>query len=186
MKEAAREISGVVREKILAIRGLIFDVDGVLTDGRIVLWGTNGEAKGFDVQDGHGIRMAGREGALVMAMITARRSVVVERQARELRISHVYQGARDKETAYERFKAKTGLKDGAIAYMGDDVVDLPLLRRVGLALAPANAVSEVKSTVDYVTAASGGRGAAREAIELILKLQGRWEPLLEPCVGEVG
>jgi len=179
VEQARGEISKVLREKMLAVHALIFDVDGVLTDGRIVLIGTDGEAKSFDVQDGHGIRMAGREGGLTLGILTARTSVVVARRARELGITHVFQGARDKVFAYEQFKEKTRLEDAVIAYMGDDVVDLPVMRRVGLALAPANAVEEVKAVADCVTQAPGGRGAAREAIELILKAQGKWDELVQ-------
>lgn len=179
MKNTSAKLSKPLCKKILAVRAVAFDVDGVLTDGRIILYGTTGEAKSFDSQDGQAMRMAGQEGGLILALITGRNSVVVARRARELGIVHLFQGAKDKRIAYESFKAACGLEDAAIAYMGDDIVDLPLLRQVGLALAPANAVPEVKAAADYVTHAAAGRGAAREAIELILKIQGKWEALIE-------
>ncbi len=167
-----------LRTRIEAIRVLLLDVDGVLTDGRIVLHGVRGEAKSFDVRDGQGIRLAMEFGGMRVGLLTARRSMIVERRARELGIKDVIQGAKDKKTAFESCCREQGWEAKQVAFMGDDLIDLPVLKRAGLALAPADAVEEVRQRADYVTAREGGRGAVREAIELILKIQGKWESIL--------
>jgi len=156
------------------IKMVLFDVDGVLTDGRVVLDNNGVESKFFDVRDGTGIKWLVRANYKV-AFLTGRSSRVVEHRARELGIDKVYQGLKVKIEAYEELLKEFGLTDRETAYIGDDLIDLPVLRRVGLAMAPADARPEVKSAVHYVCQCSAGRGAAREIAELIIKNQGRWE-----------
>lgn len=170
-------------ERARRIRLLALDVDGVLTDGHIVLDDMSGHSKHFDVQDGFGLVLWAKAGH-ASAIITAERSQIVTRRARQLRIRWVAQYARDKRKAYERLRRRCRLPDAAICFMGDDLLDLPVLRRVGLAIAPANAAPEVKRVVHYVTRKTGGRGAVREAIGLILKAQGRWGPLVREFLAQ--
>jgi len=157
---------------------LILDADGVFTDGRVYY-----EEKGpcllsFDIQDGHGIRMAGRAEDFRIGLITARENPILATRARELGIEEIVQGARKKIPAFEAMMARARVKSDEVAYMGDDVVDLPVLRRAGLPIAPANAVPDVKRVAALVTSASGGNGAIREVLEEILKAQGKWQGLM--------
>lgn len=152
----------------------IMDVDGVLTDGRIVLGSQGEEFKFFYVQDGVGIILAHRAG-LKTAIISARKSEVTERRARELGMNDVYQVEDGKEEAYERILQDYRLQDEEVAYIGDDLHDLPLLKRAGLAVSVPNGRDEVKEITHWTTKAAGGQGAVREAIEVILKSQGKWE-----------
>ena len=156
-----------------AIRCLFMDVDGVLTDGRITFSSDGAELKSFDVKDGHGIVLAHRAG-METVLITGRRSTIVERRAEELGIKRVYQKVWDKVAKYEQVRAELGLENSEAAFIGDDVVDVPLLRLVGLAIAVADAHEAAKASAHYITHRPGGRGAVREAIEFILKAQGRW------------
>lgn len=159
------------------IRLLILDVDGVLTDGSIILDNEGNEFKSFYVRDGHGIKMLIRAGYMV-AIITGRQSKVVERRAHELGITEVYQKCFNKSEAFRRIKEKYAVKDEEVAYMGDDIVDVPLLRRVGLPVAVADAATEAKAAARLVTMHPGGRGAVREVCDLILKSTGRWDALV--------
>jgi 3-deoxy-D-manno-octulosonate 8-phosphate phosphatase (KDO 8-P phosphatase) len=160
------------------IRLLLMDVDGVLTDGRIWLlsWpdGSAQEIKGFSAYDGAGLKMA-RSVGLRTGIITGRDSPANARRAREAEIEFVYQGRGEKLPAYEEILRKAGLKNEAVAFIGDDLPDLPVLDRAGLAVAVANATPEVKRAAHYVTRRRGGSGAVREVIELILKSQGKWK-----------
>lgn len=165
-------------DRIGKIRVLLCDVDGVLTDGGIILDDHGIETKRFDVKDGHGIKMLQRAG-IGVALLTGRISPVVAYRAAELNITDVIQGATDKKAAYNDLKVQIGRCDEEIAYIGDDVVDLPILRQVGVAIAVRDAVDEVKAIADYVTSRSGGSGAVREVAELILKTQQHWELLME-------
>ena len=165
-------------EKAKLIRMLVMDVDGVLTDGRILYSADGAEIEAFFVRDGLGLRAAQRAG-LVTAILTGRSSMAVARRAKELGIPEIHQGIPNKVETYEMLLRRHGLTDEAVAYLGDDVNDLPLLARAGLSAAPADAADEVKARVAYVTARGGGRGAVREVIELILKAQGRWEQVIE-------
>ncbi|MEE9515728.1 MAG: HAD-IIIA family hydrolase [Candidatus Adiutricales bacterium] len=158
------------------IKMVLFDVDGVLTDGRIVIDDNGMESKFFDVRDGTGIKWLVRANYKV-AFLTGRSSRVVEHRARELGVDKIYQGLKVKIEAYEELLAEFGLSDREAAYIGDDLIDLPILRRVGLAMAPADARPEVKSAVHYVCRHPSGRGAAREISELIIRNQGRWEEI---------
>ena len=166
-----------LRQRAASVRALILDVDGVLTDGRIIYDEFGDELKHFDVQDGAGLALWHQAG-LKSALITARKAKLVARRAKELRIDCVVQRAADKRKAYDAILRRLHLKPEETCAMGDDLMELPILRRAGLAVAVANAVSEVKASCHYVTQHSGGRGAVRETIELILKAQGRWEPIL--------
>lgn len=154
--------------KLKKIRALLLDVDGVLTDGAIIYGADGIELKVFDSQDGYGIVNAINHGIRV-GIITARKSEVVERRAADLGIVDLYQGSLDKLTPYQKVKEKYELEDSEIAYIGDDLLDLPLLQRVGFSAAPANAVRDVKMKVDYVAKERGGHGAVREIIDVILK-----------------
>lgn len=160
------------------VRMLILDVDGVLTDGSIILDNNGNELKAFHVRDGHGIKMLQKAG-IEIAIITGRRSGVVDRRATELGIRHVYQGALNKAVAYEDLRVTTGIPAGSIACIGDDIVDIPLLRRVALPVAVADATDEAKEAAVFVTKACGGRGAVREVCELILKATGKWDEQLD-------
>lgn len=164
-------------EKAKKIKLVIFDVDGVLTDGGIILDGDNNEYKKFNVRDGHGIKLLQRAGVEV-ALITGRYSRVVEKRATELGIREVYQRCLKKTEAYEELLGKLALGDEEAAYLGDDVVDIPVMRRVGLPVAVADAHEEAKKYALMVTAADGGCGAAREFIEFILKAKGFWNDII--------
>jgi len=160
-------------DKLRDIRLLLLDVDGVMTDGGII-YDVNGiETKTFNVKDGHGIKMLQRYG-IEVGIITGRTSPVVDFRARELAIELVYQGALKKLESYDDVKQKTGLADSQIAYMGDDVIDVPVMRRVIFAAAPADALIEARNAAHYVTVSAGGRGAVREVCDLILKGRGFW------------
>ncbi len=168
----------LAREKARRVRWLVLDVDGVLTDGRIVLDGGDGEWKAFDVRDGHRIVIAAREGIRTV-FLTGRSSRVVERRAAELGVHRVFQGAREKGAVIEQFFREEGARPEETAYLGDDIVDLPAMSRAGLAAAVGDAVPEVQAAADWIAAAPGGRGAVRELVEFILGAQGRWEAVLE-------
>lgn len=161
---------------------LLMDVDGVLTDGRIWLqsWpdGTAHEIKGFSAYDGAGLKLA-RAAGLRTGVITGRSSAAVTQRAKEAEIEFVFQGRGEKIPAYEEILRAARVSDEEVAYIGDDLPDLPVLARVGLAIAVANAVPEVKRAAHYVTKSSGGNGAAREVVELILRSQGKWNAVVK-------
>lgn len=161
------------------VRLLVFDVDGVLTDGRIIFDETGRELKFFDVQDGHGIRMAQRAKDFRIAFLTARESPIALRRAEDLGVADVVQGAKEKLPGIQLLINRAGVSFGETAYMGDDVIDIPVLRKVILPIAPANAVAEVVREVSLVTSARGGHGAAREALVRILTAQRKWEGLMQ-------
>ncbi len=170
--------SSKLKERAENIKLLILDVDGVLTDGSIILDNEGNEFKAFHVRDGHGIKMLIRAGIHV-AIITGRQSKVVERRARELGIEDVFQRCHDKRAAFSRLIEKYSLKDKEVAYMGDDVVDLSLLKKSGLSAAVADAHDDAKGAAAMITKLRGGRGAAREVCELILKAKGLWKGLID-------
>ena len=155
------------------VRAVICDVDGVLTDGSIILCDDGTEAKRFHVWDGTGIKYLLRSGIQV-AFLTGRESPVVVRRARELGVKHLRQGAKDKVPAYEELLADLGVDDRQACYVGDDLPDIPVMRRAGFAVAVGNAREEVRAEADHVTSAPGGQGAIRELAELILTAQGKW------------
>ncbi len=168
-----------VQKKAAKIRLLLIDVDGVLTDGAIIIDSRGGETKRFDVRDGLGVALLIRSGIRV-GFITGRSSDVVRLRAKELGVRIIYQGVQDKADVYDKIKHKTGLTDEEIAYVGDDIVDLPIMRRAGLAVAVRDSWPGIRPGVDYVTEAKGGRGAVREVSELILKAQNHWQRLADP------
>ncbi|QUW04739.1 HAD hydrolase family protein [Chloracidobacterium validum] len=149
------------------------DCDGVLTEGFICLLPDGTEFKAFNSQDGHGLKLARRAG-LRTGVITGRRSTALEQRARETGIEFLCQAASDKVSYLAELLATHGLAGEAVAFIGDDLPDVPVMQRVGLAVAVANAVPEVKQAAHYVTERPGGRGAVREVIELILKAQNKW------------
>ncbi len=160
------------------IRLLICDVDGVLTDGRIIFDASGVECKEFHVRDGAGLRYWIRAGHQV-ALLTGRETAATARRAAELGIVLVEQGATDKLPALARLLAAAGCAASEAAYVGDDLPDLPVMRKVIFAAAPADAADEVRAAADYVTAAPGGAGAVREVVELLLKAQNRWAGIME-------
>ena len=161
-----------ILEKAARIRLVIFDVDGVLTDGSLFLGDDGQEYKAFNSRDGHGMKMLQSNGVEI-AIITGRSSQVVSHRMASLGIEHVYQGARDKAPAYVELRDKLGLDDTQVAYVGDDVVDLPVMRRVGLAIAVQDAHTLVKKHAHWQTPSRGGRGAARDVCEMLLEAQGK-------------
>lgn len=163
-----------IERRARSVKLLIFDVDGVLTDGSLFYGDDGEEYKAFNSRDGHGIKMLKAAG-VESGIITGRTSNVVLHRAKNLGIARIYQGADDKLHVYERLLAETSLKPEETAYMGDDVVDLPVLRRCGLAITVPDAPTLVARRAHYVTQAHAGRGAAREACELIMRAQGAWE-----------
>jgi 3-deoxy-D-manno-octulosonate 8-phosphate phosphatase (KDO 8-P phosphatase) len=160
-------------EKARAIKLLILDVDGVLTDGKIVYADRGEELKCFDVKDGHGIKLLLRAG-IEVALVTGRKSAAVEHRAQDLGINLVFQKALNKIEAYEELRATQKLRDEELCVMGDDLPDLPILRKCGFSVAVPDSVDEVKREVDYVTNKEAGKGAVREVCEIILKAQGLW------------
>ena len=156
---------------------LALDVDGVLTDGSINM-GAQGELfKSFYAQDGLGISVALRNG-LQIAIITGRKSEIIHRRAQELGIQMVQEGVKDKYLSLEQLQNQLGLSRGQVAYMGDDLNDLPAFRAAGVTFAPADAVEEVREAASFVTEAAGGRGAVREAIAMILRAQNKWQQIV--------
>lgn len=164
-------------ERAERIRLAIFDVDGVLTDGRLYLSDSGEETKAFDTQDGHGMKMLKSSGVEI-AIITGRSSRCVELRAENLGISLLFQGASDKLAVYGKLLDSLGLKADQTAYMGDDLVDLPVLARCGLAFAVPDAPDVVRQHAHYVTRRRGGRGAVREVCELLMRMQGSYDEQL--------
>ncbi len=164
--------------KLEKIAILVMDVDGVLTDGTIIVNGDGSETKHFSVLDGHGIRLWRRAG-LQTALISGRMSAPTQQRAEQLDIEHVFQDCHFKLPALEELLGKLNLGFDQVAYIGDDLPDLPVIRHVGFGIATANGIDIVKRYADYTTERSGGHGAVREVIEFILKATGRWEDLME-------
>jgi len=160
------------------IKLLAMDVDGVLTDGTITVCSDGTESKSFHLLDGHGIRMWQRAG-LRTALISGRQSEVTKKRADELNIEFLYQPCQQKLVCFEKLLSDSGLDAKNIAYVGDDLLDLPIVRRAGFGVAVANAVDELKNAAHYVTSRTGGKGAVREVIEYILKNTGQWDALME-------
>lgn len=157
---------------------LLIDVDGVLTDGRIVYADYGDELKCFDVQDGAGLVFWNRVG-LKSAIVTARRSRLLKRRAKEMRVDFLARGRLEKLPAYAEVLKRFRVGDEQVCAIGDDLMELPILRRVGLAVAVPNAVQEVKEIAHYTTKRAGGRGAVREVVDLILKAKGLWDHVLQ-------
>lgn len=164
-------------ERAKNIKLVILDVDGVMTDGRIIIDDNGTNYRSFDIKDGFGtvaLQMSG----IPVAIITTSTSNVVAHRAKELRIEKYFPGSKNKLEVYNNLLQEMGLTDENVCYVGDDLVDLPLLKRVGFAVAVADAADDVKEQVHYVTKKPGGRGAVREVAEIILKSQGKWNAVL--------
>ena len=159
--------------KIKPINLLILDVDGVLTDGRIIIDDLGNETKNFDVRDGHGIRLLTGYGIDVI-LLTGRSSKVVDHRAKDLGIKEVYQSAYNKIEVFEEILRKRNISSDNVAYVGDDIVDIPVFNRAGFSVAVADAAVYAKKAANYVTVKRGGRGAVREICEMILDVQGKW------------
>ncbi len=167
-----------ITEKLKKIKIIILDVDGVMTDGKII-YGSNGDdVKEFDVRDGHGIKLAVRAG-LDVAIITGRTSQIIARRAKELGIERVYEKALNKVEAFNDILKKGDYTAEETAYIGDDLPDIPVMRRAGFSVAVNDAVEEVAEIADYIAENAGGCGAIREILDIILKTQGKWESVME-------
>ena len=160
------------------IKILLMDCDGVLTDGRLTLLADGDEQKTFHARDGQGISLCHRAG-LKTGIISGRMSSAVERRAQDLKMSYVRQEAKDKIKALDEILAGAGVTADECAYIGDDVADIPVMHRVALAVAVADAVQETKPAAHYVTELKGGHGAVREVCDLVLKAQGKWDEVME-------
>ena len=171
-------VQGSVEKRAARIRLVLFDVDGVLTDGRVVLHGDGRESKQFHIRDGIVMVWAQRVG-LQVGLLSARLSATTTERAAQLGITLVHQGVASKIDTYDEILRTIGLSDEEVAYMGDDIVDIAVLSRVGLAAAPADAVAEVRERVHWVAPSAGGAGAARELLELVLRTQGRWDTIVQ-------
>jgi 3-deoxy-D-manno-octulosonate 8-phosphate phosphatase (KDO 8-P phosphatase) len=174
----------VIDARASKIRLVLFDVDGVLTDGKILMHADGTESKLFDIKDGTAIVWALRAG-LTVGLLSARTSAATAQRAAQLGVTLVHQGVASKLDAYDQIVDALLLGDEQVAYMGDDILDLPVLSRVGLSAAPRDAVEDVRSRVPWVSRADGGGGAARDLIELILRAQNRWEAIVAGYVAEV-
>ncbi len=163
----------MIEERAKKIKLLILDVDGVLTDGRIIYDDSGGESKRFSVYDGFGMVLLHSAGIRAI-IITAKKSNIVIRRAKDMRIAKVYADSR-KLQIYEKVIKRFDVKDEEVCFIGDDFMDLPVLKRVGFSAAPPEAIEEVRASCHYVTKKGGGKGAVREVIEIILKSQGLWE-----------
>jgi len=176
------KISPSVAKRAKQIKVFLMDVDGTITTGAVTLLsqpdGSALEIKTFDAHDGQGLSLAHTAG-LRTGVITGRESAAMRRRARELNIEFVYEKQPQKIAAYEEILKKTGAAESEVAYLGDDLPDLTVMRRVGLAVAVGDAVAEVKQAAHYITKAIGGKGAARETVELILKSKGIWEQMID-------
>ena len=161
------------QERAARIKLLVLDVDGVMTDGRIIYDNFGDEFKAFDVQDGYGLTLWWKAG-LKSAIVTAKKSRIVSRRAKVCHITKVFMNAKDKGAVYERLLKIFKVPDEEVCFVGDDLIDIPIMKRAGLAVAVPYSRPEVKELANYTTKAQGGRGAVRELIELILKAQNRW------------
>jgi 3-deoxy-D-manno-octulosonate 8-phosphate phosphatase (KDO 8-P phosphatase) len=176
------KISASLKKRATQIKLLLMDVDGTMTDGSVTLLsqadGSALEIKTFDAHDGQGLTLANTAG-LRTGCITGRESAALLRRAHEMKMEFIYMKQPLKMPAYEEILRKAGVSDSAVAYIGDDLPDIPLLRRAGLAVAVGDAVPEVKEVAHYTTKAIAGHGAVREAVELILKSKGAWEAIID-------
>lgn len=163
-----------ILEKVKRVKLLILDIDGVMTDGRLIYSVYGDELKFFDVQDGFGITLLNRVG-IKSVIITAKRSRIVKMRARDLKVAKVYDGSHDKLSPFNKILKSFKIKAEEACFIGDDIIDLPVLKRAGFAVAVPNAVPDVRSAAHHITSKKGGRGAVREICDLILKSQGKWD-----------
>jgi len=173
------EDPSAIERRASHIKLLLMDCDGVLTDGRLMLLENGDEQKFFNVRDGQGLVLLHRAG-LQTGVISGRESSFVEQRVRELGINYLRQGSHDKIKDFRELLAEARVDESAVAFVGDDLADIPLMRRVELAVAVADAVNETRAAAHFVTQQPGGHGAVREVVELILKAQGRWQELVTP------
>ena len=163
--------------KAAKVKLILLDVDGVLTDGAVVIFGDGSETKRFHIRDGIALVWAQRAG-ITVGLLSARQSPTTAQRAAQLGITLIHQGVASKINTYDQIVGDMVLSDEEVAYMGDDIVDLAVLARAGLSAAPSDAVNEVRSRVDFVSARPGGEGAVRELVEMILRAKGHWDPLV--------
>jgi 3-deoxy-D-manno-octulosonate 8-phosphate phosphatase (KDO 8-P phosphatase) len=168
----------LTKENLSGIKMLVLDLDGVFTDGTIFINADGSESKRYSVIDGHGIKLWHRAG-FKTAIISGRAAKATSVRAQQLDIEYVFQGCKQKLPVYEQLLKDARLEADQTAFIGDDILDIPLARRAALGVAVANAVDELKEHADYITQRSGGNGAVREVIELILKTTGKWDSLME-------
>ena len=182
MAKAGKKIGAQVAKRAKQITVFLMDVDGTITNGGVTLLslpdGSAQEIKTFDAHDGQGLSLA-RTAGIRTGVITGRESAALRRRAKELSIEFVYEKQPHKIAAYEEILQKTGASESMVAYLGDDLPDITIMQRVGLAVAVADAAPEVKRVAHHVTKAIGGKGAAREVVELILKSKGIWESMID-------
>ncbi len=171
--------------KASKIRLILLDVDGVLTDGSVTIFGDGSETKRFFIRDGIALVWAQRAGIRV-GLLSARHSPTTAHRAAQLGITLIHQGVSSKLATYDQIVGDMVLTDDQVAYMGDDIVDVAVLGRAGLSAAPADAVDEVRARVDFVSAKPGGKGAVRELVELILRAQRHWETVVKAYEHEAG
>ena len=170
-----------IEARARCIRLLLFDVDGVLTDGTVLIHPDGSESKQFAIKDGIAIVLAQRLG-LLTGVLSGRASAATRHRAQQLGMSIVHENVTTKIGTYEEILQRHRLRDEEVAYMGDDLLDLPVLLRAGLSAAPADAVADVRSRVDWISQVCGGEGAARELVELVLRAQGKWDAAVESYV----
>ena len=175
-----------IRERARRIRLFLMDCDGVLTDGSLHYTSQTASVpeaiKVFHIHDGQGMRLAAQAG-LKLGIVSGRESAALAHRAQEMKVNHLHQGVSNKLSVYEQIRSAERLEDKQIAYIGDDLPDLAPMLRAGLSIAVADAVAEIRDCAHFVTVKNGGRGAVREAIELILKAQGSWDALLKQFAG---
>ena len=171
-----------IQSRTKQLRLLLLDVDGVLTDGTISVSGSGDERKSFHIRDGSAILWA-RQAGIEVGLLSGRKSGATAKRAAELKIAIVVEGETDKRSAFAKIASAQGLTNEQIAFMGDDLLDLPVLKLAGLSAAPGDASEDVRRRVHYVTQAAGGRGAVREFIELILRGRGQWDSLVQRYAG---
>ena len=169
-----KNVSEKIVEQAGQVRMVLLDVDGVLTDGSIYIGPGGAESRSFHSRDGMGIRL-GQKGGLSFGIISGRSCEAVARRSSELDITEVHQGIRDKVRCFEEILARVEMSEKDVCFIGDDLVDIPLMRRVGLAAAPGDAAPEAREVAHYVTVSDGGRGVVREVVDLLLRASGRWE-----------
>ena len=172
-----------IEDRARRVRLMLFDVDGVLTDGVLMMHADGSESKGFHIKDGAAIVWAQHAG-LPVGFLSARSSASTAHRAAQLAVRIVHQGAQSKASSFDQILSDAGLTAESVSYMGDDLLDLPVLDRAGLSAAPSDAVPEVRQAVHWVSAAAGGHGAARELIELVLRAQGRWADVVAERAGQ--
>jgi 3-deoxy-D-manno-octulosonate 8-phosphate phosphatase (KDO 8-P phosphatase) len=172
-----RRFDVTIQERAHRIRLLLFDVDGVLTDGVVTMHADGSESKGFHIKDGAAIVWAQRAG-LPVGLLSSRASDATAQRAAQLAVRIVQQGVASKSLAFDQILRDSDVPEESVAYMGDDLLDLPVLARAGLSGAPSDAVEEVRASVHWVSTAAGGRGAARQFIELVLRAQGLWDKVV--------